>query len=70
VLATIQLFVQLIFFLHLDREPKPFWNLQVLMFAAGVIVIIVVGSIWIMNNLNYNMMPSDVNNYLRSQDSL
>ena len=69
-LATIQLIVQLVFFLHLDREPKPYWNLQVLLFAAGVIAIVVIGSIWIMNNLNYRMMPSEVNQYMRSQDSL
>lgn len=69
-LATIQLIVQLVFFLHLDREPRPYWNLQVLAFAAGVIAIVVIGSIWIMNNLNYRMMPSEVNQYMRSQDSL
>lgn len=69
-LATIQLIVQLVFFLHLDREPRPYWNLQVLLFAAGVIAIVVIGSIWIMSNLNYRMMPSEVNQYMRSQDSL
>lgn len=69
-LASIQLIVQLVFFLHLDREPRPYWNLQVLLFAAGVIAIVVIGSLWIMNNLNYRMMPSEVNQYMRSQDSL
>jgi cytochrome o ubiquinol oxidase subunit IV len=69
-LASIQLIVQLVFFLHLDREPRPYWNLQVMLFAAGVIAIVVIGSIWIMSNLNYRMMPSEVNRYMRSQDSL
>jgi cytochrome o ubiquinol oxidase operon protein cyoD len=54
-LAVIQLFVQLIFFLHLDRESSPFWNLQLAIFAAGSVFIIVIGSIWIMNSLNYHM---------------
>ncbi|MEI8338651.1 MAG: cytochrome o ubiquinol oxidase subunit IV [bacterium] len=58
-LAIVQLFVQLIFFLHLGRESKPRWNVTVFVFAALVVVIIVVGSIWIMNNLNYNMNHSD-----------
>ena len=58
-LAIVQLFVQLIFFLHLGRESKPRWNVTVFVFAAIVVVIIVVGSIWIMNNLNYNMNHSD-----------
>jgi cytochrome o ubiquinol oxidase operon protein cyoD len=54
-LALIQLFVQLIFFLHLDRESKPRWNLMVASFAVSVVLILVLGSLWIMNNLNYHM---------------
>jgi len=53
--AILQLFVQLIFFLHLNRESKPRWNLLVGVFAAIVILIVVIGSLWIMNNLDYNM---------------
>lgn len=52
-LAVTQLFVQLVCFLHLGRESRPHWNLQVLVFAAGVVVIIVFGSLWIMKNLSY-----------------
>lgn len=54
ILAITQLFVQLIFFLHLDRESKPRWNSLVLAFAATVVVILVGGSIWIMTNLGYH----------------
>lgn len=53
-LALTQLFVQLIFFLHLDRESKPRWNGVVLAFATIVVIILVGGSIWIMTNLNYH----------------
>lgn len=53
-LAVLQLFVQLIFFLHLAEEKKPRWNLTSLLFAGMVIVIIVFGSLWIMKNLNYD----------------
>jgi cytochrome o ubiquinol oxidase operon protein cyoD len=53
-LAIAQLFVQLWFFLHLGRESKPRWNLAVLVFAAGVVFIVVFGSLWIMKNLDYN----------------
>ncbi len=53
-LAITQLFVQLVFFLHLDRESKPRWNNVVLAFAATVVFILVGGSIWIMTNLNYH----------------
>jgi cytochrome o ubiquinol oxidase operon protein cyoD len=55
VLAITQLFVQLVFFLHLDSESKPRWNLLVASFAAIVVLILVLGSLWIMNNLNYHM---------------
>ena len=58
VLAIAQLMVQLIYFLHLGRESKPRWNLMVLSFAAIVVLIVVFGSLWIMNNLNYHMMSS------------
>lgn len=53
-LAIVQLFVQLLFFLHLDRESKPRWNLMVAVFAATIVLILVLGTLWIMNNLNYH----------------
>jgi cytochrome o ubiquinol oxidase subunit IV len=68
-LALTQLFVQLLFFLHLDRDSKPYWNLQVAILAAGVVLILVIGSIWIMNNLNYNMdTPQQIQKYLKDQE--
>jgi len=38
----------------------------------GVVLIIVGGSIWIMNDLNYRMMdsPQQMQKYLKSQDAL
>ncbi len=57
-LAFIQAAVQLIFFLHLGKEPGPRWNLAAFMSTAGIILIVVAGSIWIMYHLNYNMMPN------------
>ncbi|HEU5004775.1 MAG TPA: cytochrome o ubiquinol oxidase subunit IV [Candidatus Saccharimonadales bacterium] len=67
-LGVIQLFIQLFFFLHLGREGKPRWKSMALVFAILVVLIIVVGSIWIMDNLNYRMTPSQVNTYLKNQD--
>jgi cytochrome o ubiquinol oxidase operon protein cyoD len=55
VLATVQLGVQLILFLHLGDEPKPKWNLQAFCFAVLIVGIVVGGSLWIMNHLNHNM---------------
>jgi cytochrome o ubiquinol oxidase operon protein cyoD len=53
-LALVQLFIQLIFFLHLGRESKPRWNLSALAFAVIVVVILVFGSLWIMASLDYH----------------
>jgi cytochrome o ubiquinol oxidase operon protein cyoD len=58
-LAVTQLLVQLMFFLHLGRESRPHWNLIMVLFAVMVVVIVVFGSLWIMNNLNYNMMSPE-----------
>jgi cytochrome o ubiquinol oxidase operon protein cyoD len=55
-LAISQLAVQVFFFLHLGKESKPRWNGLAFITMIMVVLFIVVGSIWIMNNLNYNMM--------------
>lgn len=54
-LALVQLLVQLLFFLHLGQEDKPRWNLLVFYLTLVILVIVVAGSLWIMNNLHYNM---------------
>lgn len=72
VFALVQLLVQLFFFLHLNDENRPRWRLLMLLFAASTVIIIAVGSIWIMANLNYHMShsPEAVNHYLESQGNL
>lgn len=54
--AVLQLFVQLVFFLHLSTESKPRWNSIAFAFTTLIVAILVIGSLWIMYNLNYNMM--------------
>lgn len=68
-LAILQLFVQLFFFLHLGEELKPRWRLVTLGFGILVVGIVVFGSLWIMDNLNYNMMhsPEKVETYMEKQ---
>lgn len=56
-LAVLQMVAQVIFFLHIANESKPRWNLLLFIFMALVVLIIVFGSIWIMNHLNHNTMP-------------
>ncbi|NGX46262.1 MAG: Cytochrome bo(3) ubiquinol oxidase subunit 4 [Chlamydiae bacterium] len=56
--CIVQALIQLIFFMHLGIESKPRWNLITFLFTVLVLVIIVGGSIWIMENLEYNLMPT------------
>jgi cytochrome o ubiquinol oxidase operon protein cyoD len=66
--AILQLLVQLLFFLHLGSETKPRWKLVAFLFAIVVVLIVVIGSIWIMYNLDYNMMPkADVDQQMLEQ---
>ena len=55
ILALIQLYVQLVFFLHLSTESKARWNMVSFIFALIVVLILVIGTLWIMFNL-YSMM--------------
>lgn len=66
ILAAVQLLVQLVFFLHLGRDKRAKWNVASFYFMFMVLVIVVFGSLWIMYNLNYNMMmtPEQMNEYM------
>lgn len=59
-LATVQAIVQLFLFFQIGKEKKPHWKTIVLLFMVLVLVVIVFGSLWIMYNLNYNLMDSNV----------
>jgi cytochrome o ubiquinol oxidase operon protein cyoD len=59
-LAIVQLLVQLIFFLHVTKGSDRVWNTVVLFSTVGIVLILVLGSIWIMGHLNYNMMPEQM----------
>lgn len=66
-IACLQLFVQLVFFLHLVQERSPRWNALFFISTFMGILLIVIGSIWIMYHLNYNMTPMQMNQYIQNQ---
>lgn len=74
VLAIVQLLVQLFFFLHLDRAAKAPWNVLMFIFTAVIVSIVVFGSLWIMNNLNYHMgqrmTPQQTDNYIKHDEGI
>lgn len=56
VLALIQLLVQVICFFRLSAQAEERWNLITFIFTLLIMLIVVSGSLWIMYNLNYNMV--------------
>jgi len=56
VLAVVQILIQVIYFLHIGSEKGTRWNLISFVFSLIMIFIIVAGSLWVMYNLNTNMM--------------
>lgn len=58
-IGLIQMVIQIIFFLHLGRGPKPNWNLYFFGSTFSIVLVVVGGSLFIINNLHYNMSPSD-----------
>jgi cytochrome o ubiquinol oxidase operon protein cyoD len=70
-LALIQTLVQLLFFLHLRHEAEPRWKLLVFDFMLVIVAILVFGTLWIMNNLNYHMMsPEQTDTYLMEEEGI
>lgn len=63
-LALAQVVIQLLCFLHIGHEREPRWNLLLLDFAVIIVVIVVIGTLWIMQHLNYHMSPQDTNTYI------
>lgn len=56
--ALVQLFVQLVLFLHLNFSSKSRTNLIVFIYAVVLVVSVVVGTLWIMANLKANMVDN------------
>jgi cytochrome o ubiquinol oxidase operon protein cyoD len=68
VLAFIQLGVQLFFFLHLDfGNSGNRWKLGIFISTFALVLLVVVGSLWIMDHLNYNMTPAQIDQYMQDQ---
>jgi cytochrome o ubiquinol oxidase subunit IV len=70
--AVVQCGLQLRYFLHLGGENKPRWKLTVFIVMLAILAIFLVGSLWIMDNLNYRMIhdPEQKYEYVESQDGL
>lgn len=58
-LAVLQAFVQLIFFLHVGQEAKPRWETLTFAFMILILLIVALGSFWIIHDLNIRVMGHD-----------
>ncbi|MEX3605883.1 MAG: cytochrome o ubiquinol oxidase subunit IV [Burkholderia sp.] len=57
VLAAVQIVVHLIFFLHMNTSSSgQRWNLTAFVYTVLTVMILIVGSLWIMHNVSINMM--------------
>ncbi len=59
VLAIAQMGVHLVFFLHITTGADNTNNILALAFGVLIVILVIGGSLWIMANLNHNMMPMD-----------
>jgi len=59
VLAIAQMGVHLVFFLHITTGADNTNNVLALGFGLLIVFLVMGGSLWIMSNLNHNMMPMD-----------
>jgi cytochrome o ubiquinol oxidase operon protein cyoD len=56
VFGVAQLLVQLVCFLHMGTSPSQRGNLAIMLFTVLILAIVVVGSLWVLHNMNENMM--------------
>lgn len=55
--AVVQIFVHMVYFLHMNSRSNEGWTILSMIFTVMVVVIMLAGSLWVMYHLNTNMMP-------------
>ncbi len=55
--AAIQIIVHLVFFLHVNGKSEGGWTIAATFLAVIIVFIVIAGSLWVMHNMNVNMMP-------------
>ncbi|WP_174247406.1 cytochrome o ubiquinol/quinol oxidase subunit IV, partial [Acidisphaera sp. L21] len=56
--GAVQVVVHMIYFLHMNTKAEGGWTILALIFTLVLVGITLTGSVWVMFNLNENMMPS------------
>ncbi|MGV3573509.1 MAG: cytochrome o ubiquinol oxidase subunit IV [Devosia sp.] len=60
--GVVQIFVHMVYFLHMNTKSEGGWTMMAAIFTIIVIVIALSGSLWVMYHLNTNMMPGHIMN--------
>ena len=55
--AVVQIVVHMIYFLHMNLNAEGGWTVISLVFTLIVLIICLAGTIWVMHNMDSNMMP-------------
>lgn len=55
--AVVQIVVHMVYFLHMNTKVEGGWSMLALIFTIVLVGIVLSGSLWVMYNLNTNMMP-------------
>jgi cytochrome o ubiquinol oxidase operon protein cyoD len=56
--AAVQVIVHMVYFLHMNSKSEGGWNMMALILSIVLLVIVLSGSLWVMHNMNANMMPA------------
>jgi cytochrome o ubiquinol oxidase operon protein cyoD len=56
-LGVVQIFVHMYYFLHMNTKSEGGWTMMALIFTVVIVLIALIGSMWVMHNLNTLMMP-------------
>lgn len=56
-MGALQIIVHLVYFLHVGTSSEEGWTLVATIFSVIILVIVLAGSLWVMHNMNENMMP-------------
>lgn len=54
--AVVQIIVQLVYFLHMNRSSEGGWNLASFVFTLVILFIVVALSVWIIWSMHFHMM--------------
>lgn len=70
-LGAVQIIVHLVYFLHLNSSSEEGWTLLASVFSVVILVIVLAGSLWVMHNMNENMMHMpDMDRHMEQMRSL